>query len=308
MRNNRIVMAGCHKGGFESISELLKAGLKLDYFVLIDEELANRNNVSGYIDFIPLAKEYDIPVYFAESYSLKSEKDIQFFKENKFDLLVQGGWQRLFPEAILKTLTIGAIGVHGSSEFLPRGRGRSPLNWSLILGKDRFILHYFLIKPGVDDGDVFHAARFDINDWDNINSLYLKLAMVNKQVLLDWIPKLISGNFNLHPQLGEPTYYSKRTEEDGKIDFASQSMKEIYNFVRAQTKPYPGAFAFLEGKKIRIWRCQPFDTLLDNSSHRLGEVLKVSIEGFLVVKVIDGLILVTDYEYEETIQSGAILK
>src|SRR6266705_2255545 len=112
---DKIVMIGCLQTGYEIIKSLLEEGLKIDYFVTITKEKANDQNVSGFIDFIPLAKEYNIPVYIAEKYSLKSYADINFFKENKFDLVVQGGWQRLFPEEILVTLKVGAIGVHGSS-------------------------------------------------------------------------------------------------------------------------------------------------------------------------------------------------
>src|SRR5580765_8290115 len=180
----KIVMVGCTQPGCELIRSLLEAGLEINYFVTISTEKAAKMNVSGFVDFAPLAQQYNIPVYCAEKFSLKAEADIDFFKVQHFDLLIQGGWQRLFPDEILKTLRVGAIGVHGSSEFLPKGRGRSPINWSLIEGKKRFIIHFFIIKPGVDDGDIFHYEMFDINEWDDCNTLYYKNVIVSKQVLL----------------------------------------------------------------------------------------------------------------------------
>ena len=126
----KIVMAGCHETGWDLVKILLEHGIEFSYFVTITEEKATDQKVSGYKSFEDLAAIYHIPVYFAKKYSLKDDLDIAFFRDQQFDLLVQGGWQRLFPEIILETLSIGAIGVHGSMDFLPVGRGRSPIHWS----------------------------------------------------------------------------------------------------------------------------------------------------------------------------------
>jgi methionyl-tRNA formyltransferase len=251
--------------------------------------------VAGYADFRPLAKQFDIPVYEAEKYSLKSDRDTAFFKENNFDLLIQGGWQRLFPDEMLKTLKIGAVGVHGSSEYLPKGRGRSPINWSLIEGKKRFILHFFIIKPGIDDGDVFHHEIFDINEWDDCNTLYYKNIILSKQVLLQQIPLLLAGKYKVIPQEGEPTYYPKRGPEDGLISWEKNVM-EIYDFIRAQTKPFPGAFGMIGGQKISIWKAQPFDTRIKYPGSKNGEIVEVFLNGQFLVNCKDGLLLVTDHE------------
>ncbi|XWN37471.1 MAG: formyltransferase family protein [Balneola sp.] len=294
---NKIVVAGCHEAGINNIRSLISKGIKISYFVTISPEMAKDQNVSGYADFKKLGDEFDIPVYVVKSYSLKDEQDQVFFKEQEFDLLIQGGWQRLFPEEILKTLRLGAVGVHGSAEFLPKGRGRSPLNWSLIEGKERFIMHYFLIKPGVDDGDVFHYEMFDINPWDDIRTLYYKNSLITSRVLENYIPKLLSGDYKVYPQEGKPSYYPKRTAEDGLINW-NMGIKEVYNFVRAITRPYPGAYSFVNDKKIVIWNAQPFDTRLDVPEFKIGEVVEKFQTGDFVIKCSGGLLLVTDYEIE----------
>jgi methionyl-tRNA formyltransferase len=48
------------------------------------------------------------------------------------------------------------------------------------------------------------------------------------------------------------TLYPRRAPEDGLIDWTWNSIK-IVNFIRAQTKPYPGAYTFINGKKVTIW-------------------------------------------------------
>ena len=304
-QKDSIVMCGCHEAGYNSIKWALEEGLKINCFVLLSNEVVLKNQISGYKDFSLLAKKYKINIYYCKSYSLKTHEDIEFFKKNQFSLLIQGGWQRLFPKEVLQTLKIGAIGGHGSSDFLPKGRGRSPLNWSLVENKKRFITHYFIIKPGIDDGDIFYTEMIDINQWDNIKTLYYKMAIITSKVYITLLNKLINREINLTKQKGIPTYYPKRTANDGKINW-EKDIFEIYNLVRAVTKPYPGAFAFYKEKKIFIWSAQPFDTRIDTINHVFGEVVKVFENGDLIVKAGSGLLLITAYESEVLISEGFV--
>jgi methionyl-tRNA formyltransferase len=304
-QESKIVMCGCLEVGYEIIRYLLQNGINIDYFVSITTEKAEQQQVAGYQSFAELAEEFNIPIYYAEKYSLKSKRDVQFFQDNKFNLLIQGGWQRLFPEEVLKTLSVGAIGVHGSSEFLPKGRGRSPINWSLIEGKKRFIIHYFIIKPGVDDGDIFHYEIFDINHWDTCKTLYYKNSITTKTTLHKWVPKLLNNNFTALPQCGKPTYYPKRTAEDGIIDW-SKTVFQIYDHVRALTRPYPGAFSYINGKKVSIWKAQPFDTRITYPSAVEGQVVETFQNGDLVINCNSGLLLLTEYSFDGVVENNAL--
>ncbi|MEI6681824.1 MAG: formyltransferase family protein [Bacteroidota bacterium] len=288
----KIVMCGCHEAGYHLVSNLLRSGIRFSWFVTITEETARLSGVAGYKSFEPLASEYNIPVYHVNKYSLKDEKDLAFFQREKFDLLIQGGWQRLFPEEILRTLSVGGIGIHGSSDFLPQGKGRSPINWSLIEGKKRFIMQYFLMKPGVDDGDVFHYEIFDINDWDDCNTLYYKNSIVSYKTLTEFIPKLLTSKVPLFKQEGPSTFYPKRTPSDGLIDW-TKSVFEIFNFIRALTKPYPGAFTFIDNKKVTIWKAQPFDTKITYWGAKPGEIVEVFSGVDYLVNCNSGLLLIT---------------
>lgn len=306
--NKKIVMAGCHEAGWDTVNYLLENGFKFDYFVSITEEEALKNNVSGYKSFVDLAEKYNIPIYFAKTYSLKSSKDLDFFNAYNFDVLIQGGWQRLFPDNILSSLKLGAIGVHGSSEFLPKGRGRSPINWSLIEGKTRFILHYFLMKPGVDDGDIIFYEMFDINAWDTCKTIYYKVSILTARFYLEKLASLINGDLGIHPQLGEPSYYLKRSESDGLIDW-NQDINSIYNLIRGITRPYPGAFSYINGCKIQIWSAQPFDTRIDTPNIVNGQIFFI-FGNEIVVKANGGLLLITDYTFSENLDivTGLVFK
>ena len=292
--SSKIVFCGCSAAGFEVLNFLISKNFEISYIVSLNPEQAIQYNVSGYASFDEIARKNKIPIYFPKTYSLKDKSDVDFFEKNNFNLLLIGGWQRLIPEIILKKLKIGGIGFHGSSEFLPKGRGRSPVNWSLIEGKTQFILHAFLMTPGIDDGDVITHEIFDINEWDTCQSLYYKISIIQKRILEEFIPKLLSNNFKHIPQTGEPSYYEKRTPDDGLIDW-SKSVHEIYNFVRALTRPYPGAFTFLNGQRLNIWKSQPFDSKIKYESKN-GQIVEKFSTGDFVVKCNDGTLLITEYE------------
>jgi len=295
--NIKIVMCGCCEAGYYLIRDLIEYGVKFASFVILTPEQGEQYHVSGYKDFSLLAEKYDIPVYYPKEYSLNSIDDIKFFSDNKFDLLIQGGWQRLFPDHVLNTLRIGAIGVHGSSDYLPKGRGRSPLNWSLIEDKKRFIMHPFFIRVGVDDGDVFDTEAFDINEFDTIETLYYKYYLVTRKMLVRSLPKIVNGTITVRKQTGQPSYYPKRTPKDGRIEWENMDVYEIYNFVRAQTRPYPGAYADIHGKLYKIWHCQVFDTRITYPEAEYGQCVENLFDkNMMIVNCRGGLLLIDDYE------------
>lgn len=290
----RIVMCGCAEIGRGMIRYLHAHGIHLAQIVALTPAQATRYSVSGYAAYDDLAEAYGIPLYTPATYALSDPADVAFFRAQRFDLLLVGGWQRLIPQEVLDTLTYGGLGIHGSSEFLPKGRGRSPINWSLIEGKQRFILHLFLMKSGADDGSIVAFDTFDINAWDDCNTLYYKNGIVSKRLVLDAIRQLtVRRTLPAVEQTGEATHYPKRTPADGQINW-SKTVFEIYNFVRALTHPYPGAFTYADGQQVFIWRAQPFDTRITYYGHAEGEVVEVFDSGDFVVNCNSGLLLVRE--------------
>ena len=298
-----IVMCGCHEYGQHLLARLLEAGLRIAQFVVLTPEQGRRYGVSGYCDLRPLAERHGIPVYVPRRYGLDAPEDVAFFRAHRFDLLIQGGWQRLFPAHVLQSLRLGAIGVHGSADFLPKGRGRSPLNWALINGDTRFILQLFLIQAGVDDGPVFDWEMFDITPFDDIRTLYYKNVILTDRMIRRSIPRLLDGRAILRPQAGEPTHYPKREPKDGAIDWQSMAVGEIHDLVRALTRPYPGAFGLIDGRSHRIWRAQVFDTRITYPDRDYGAVVE-RFDGRLVLNCRGGLLLVQECESLEP-EAGA---
>jgi methionyl-tRNA formyltransferase len=296
---SRIAFAGSKTTTFECMERLLEDGFAIDLLVTLTPEQGSRHEVAGYMDLRPFAAARDIPVYHPHSYTLKDSEDRGALLARQVECLLVIGWQRLIPEWWLAALIRGAFGMHGSPEPLPRGRGRSPLNWSLLQGRTSFLTHLFRYDAGVDSGEIVGVQKFEINPWDDCETLHFKNRMAMNRLLARHLPAILAGHAVYTPQPCdiEPTYYPKRTAENGRIRWSDQDMARLHNHIRCQTRPFPGAFSHLEGAPGRFyfWRGTPFDSHLTFPGARPGTVVESFHDGSFVVAVWDGGVRVCDY-------------
>ncbi len=305
--NLKICMVGCFKNSINTLDELKKNGFKINTIVTINPNKAKKLSVSNYFNFNKYAQNNNIKKYSVKKYNLKDKKDFEFFKKEKFDLLFIGGWNRLIPNKILKTLKLGGIGFHASPNLLPSGRGRSPMNWAIIKNKKKLILHMFYLSKGADDGKIIYKEKFRIYPWDDIYSIYLKYQMLLNKLLIKFLNNIkINKKIKSYKQKGKSMYFKKRKPSDGYIDFKKMNSMKIFNQVRATSRPYPGSFFYYEGKKITIWKCIPFDDVsFYNKKNNPGEILYKEGKLFLIESK-NGRVLVQDSENSKYLKIGKI--
>jgi methionyl-tRNA formyltransferase len=295
----RIAFAGSKTTTAECIQRFIRDGFSADLLVTLTPELGARHDVAGYADLRPLAAEHGIPVHHPRTYALDDEEDRAALLEQRIDCLLVIGWQRLIPSWWLERLTFGAFGMHGSHEPLPRGRGRSPLNWALAWGKTSFQTHLFRYDAGVDSGAIVGGQRFDITAWDDCATLHFKNTLSMSRLLRQHLPEILAGRSVYTPQPTdiEPTYLPKRTPGHGRIRWSDVDMLALHNHIRCQTRPFPGAFSHLDGKPERFyfWRGHPFDSHLLYPDARPGTVVEAFHDGSFLVAVWDGTVHVDDY-------------
>lgn len=297
-QDHDVVYVGCTETGYEVLDTIVDAGVPVTEVVTIPPQMGREHGVSGYQQFGDFAEEHGISVYHPERYSMDAEEDTEHFRQLDGDLMIVNGWQRLVPEEILETFTRGALGIHGSAFGLPKGRGRSPLNWSLIEDLDRFLLSLIRLAPGADSGGIAATRKFDVTEFDDIRSLYYKVAITTEEMLLDTVEPILAGDFEFEPQEGQPTYYPKRNPEDGEIPWRNTT-RDVYNLVRAVAEPYPGAFTFDGDTRVMIWEAIPFSDDLAVEAEA-GTVVRVfDTSGDFVVATADGTLLVTEWEAED---------
>lgn len=274
---------------------LHKQGVTIDLIVSIAPALAKTTDIVDYVDLASTANAIGADYYCVPDYSMRTLPD-DFFAKNTFQLGLVYGWQRLIPPAIMAKFSRGLFGFHASPDKLPKGRGRSPLNWGIILGKKILFNHCFRYTELADAGDIYSITPFAINAHDTILTVLYKSLYIAKVEFKRLIDDLNQGTLHLVPQHGESYSFPKRTPQDGLLDFSVMTTQEIINLIRGVTKPFAGAFSFVAGKtQIIIWQAWPFDDLLDFSHYQPGEVLDC-LYNKPIIKTIDGSIIIHDYQ------------
>ncbi len=283
----------------------------VDLVITISPEVTKRNQVAGYKGLSVLTEKYGIPVHEADSYFLTDEKTQKFLSGNEFDIGISMGWQRLIPVSVLSKFKYGIYGFHGNCGYLPFGRGRSPLNWSIILGDTRFNLNLFRYDEKADSPNVFATEMFSITPHDDIRTAQYKNMICSKNLIRKLLKAYETGTVTISTDSKDfDSWYQKRTAVDGKVNFHART-REIYNLVRGVAAPFPGAFAYVneeqESHKITIWEAHPFDEMIDFSAYAPGEVIDI-FDGKPVIRTVDGSLLIDRFECKQDLRTGDILK
>ena len=256
-------------------------------------ERAPDDAISGYVHCEPECRKLGIPFFPVDDYSLRSQNDRDRLSRLDIDVLVVTGWQRLIPQWLIEQCSKLVIGIHGSPWGIARGRGRSPQNWALILGEPHFHLSAFRITPEIDAGAVLASRTFEYTPWDDIKTSHQKVTMLYADMLHELFDKDDAGLETMQEQREEEAaYLPKRTPGDGGIDW-TRPAERIHDFVRAQTRPYPGAFTTLQGRKMHIWEAVPIS--LGKTNAEPGRVVNVFRSGEALVAAGEGMLLVRDW-------------
>ncbi|AEV69141.1 methionyl-tRNA formyltransferase [Acetivibrio clariflavus DSM 19732] len=258
-----------------SLDMLLKEGYDVVAVVTQPDKPKGRGNKMS----PPPVKEYAIEhgIEVLQPEKVKTEEFVEKIKEINPDLLVTAAYGKILPKSVLDIPKYGCINVHGS--LLPRYRGAAPIQWSIINGEKVTGITTMYTDVGMDTGDMLVKAEIQITEDMTAGELHDKLAVLGAEVLKETLLRLKNGTLERIPQNDEEaTYAPMMTKEIGCIDW-SKSSREIHNLVRG-TNPWPGAYTFLSGKKMKIWMTSVVSD--DKHDSKAGTILKVSKDGIVV--------------------------
>ena len=212
------------------------------------------------------------------------------------DLIVVGEYHFILPKALVELPRLGAINLHGAP--LPRYRGAHPINWMIINGETQGAVTCHYITEGLDDGDIIDQYVFPILRTDTAYDVRPRIEKTGETLLMDVLKRFrTQGRLPATAQDESKALYTPpRKPEDGIIDW-NQPPEAVYNFVRALTRPYPGAFSYLHGQKVFIWKIAPPGDggQLADGDIDPGTVMAVSKDHFDVA-VASGTVRVTEWQ------------
>jgi len=247
----------------------------------------------GSLNIIKFCKANKIPFF---SGNPRNGVADEFLSKFRTDVLLSLNYLFMIDQPVLLHPKKYAINFHGS--LLPKYRGRTPHVWAIINNEMETGITAHFISNECDAGDIIHQEKIKIKKTDTGAAL---LAIFNQR-----FPKIIAKVIKMIEkekivpvkQVEEQaTYFNKRTPADGLINWNWQK-ERIFNWVRALSKPYPGAFSFYEGKKVIIHKIAFSDHGFKQDDEN-GKVLDVEK---LIIKTSNGAIRLMLWESDGAVE------
>ena len=230
-----------------------------------------------------VALRNNIPVFQPE----KIRVEYQNVLDLNPDIIVTCAYGQIIPKEILDAPRLGCINVHGS--LLPKLRGGAPIHWTIINGDKKTGMTIMYMDVKMDSGDIISQRETEITDSDNLESLYDRMSLIGRDLLLDTMPSIIEGtNSRTKQNEDEVTFGFNVKREEEHIDF-NKTSREVFNLIRGLC-PVPGANAVLDGSEMKIYSAIISDK---HPNGKCGEITNIYKNG-IGVCTNDGEVILTD--------------
>jgi UDP-4-amino-4-deoxy-L-arabinose formyltransferase/UDP-glucuronic acid dehydrogenase (UDP-4-keto-hexauronic acid decarboxylating) len=246
----RAVVFAYHNMGIVGLRALLSHGFEVPMVVSHEDDPKENRWFGSVAEF---CRSRGIPVSCPPDVNAAPWPSL--LREAAPDLIFSFYYRSMLKNEVLDIPRLGALNLHGS--LLPKYRGRAPVNWVLVKGEAEtgVTLHFMTEKP--DAGDIVGQETVPIAFEDTALTLFGKMEGAAARLLDGLLPRIARGDIPRRPNdIARGSYFGGRRREDGRIDW-SRPAGEIYNLVRAVTRPYPGAFTELEGDSLTVWWAVP---------------------------------------------------
>ncbi|HKD32640.1 MAG TPA: methionyl-tRNA formyltransferase [Gaiellaceae bacterium] len=245
---------------------------------------------SGQCSFDEIAAE--LGARLIETADVNSPDTITAIREVDPDLIFVVGWSQLVLDEFIGLPRHGVFGMHPT--LLPRHRGRAAIPWAILSGLAKTGVTLFEIADGTaDSGAILGQIEIPIAPDETATTLYDSVTDAHIELVREVVPKLLAGSADRIPQdTRRASAWPKRTPVDGIIDWETRA-PYLHVWVRAQTRPYPGAFTYLGEEKLVVWRARPVEL---DAEAPAGTVVAVDDgpvvacgEGGLVLEEVEGV-------------------
>lgn len=273
MKDLKIVFMGTPKFAVP-ILKALKESYNVVAVVTQPDKKVGRKQILTPSPIKEVSAEYNIPIF--QPVKIKEDyKDILAYEP---DIIITCAYGQIIPEEILNYPKYKCINVHAS--LLPKLRGGAPIHHAIMDGYDKTGITIMYMDKKMDSGDIISQKETIITKEDTKDTLHDRLSEMGKELLLETLPNIISGNINpIKQNEEEVTYGYNITKEDEKIDF-SKSNIEVYNKIRGLSET-PCAYTTLNGKRLKVYKARLSDRYYANTLG--GTIVGFEKDGICVV-------------------------
>ena len=218
-----------------------------------------------------LALDYGLPIYQPEKLSKSAELDS--LMNLNADGLVTAAFGQFLPSKLLDSVCF-AVNVHAS--LLPKYRGGAPIHYAIINGdKEAGVTILEMVKE-MDAGDMIARRAIPIEETDNVGTMFEKLALVGRDLLLESLPSYLAGDLKPVPQdKNQVTFSPNISPEEERIDW-TKTNRQLFNQIRGMY-PWPVAHTLLNGERFKIYEATPVE-----GAGQPGEILAIGKKELIV--------------------------
>lgn len=284
----RVIALGRTTVLYESIRALEAAGH--DVVLILTCEAAPEYDVTV-DDFRSLATELGVPCLVTNT--INQPDVVEEIEDAQAEVGVSVNWKTIVGSEARNAVTHGIINCHAGD--LPKYRGNAAPNWAMLQGEDEVVITLHFMDTGLDSGPILTKQPFPLTPETQIGDVYAYSEQVTPELFVEVVDGLEAGTIKADSQPedpGEALRCYPRIPEDSRIDW-SRSARYLDRLVRASSEPLPGAYTYLDGQRLTVWRAhaeQPETEILGTPgqvAHRRpdnGTVAVVTNDGFLVLE------------------------
>lgn len=186
------------------------------------------------------------------------------------DLLITAAYGQFLPSKLLAAAKIAAVNVHGS--LLPKYRGGAPVQYSIINGDAETGISIMYMVKQMDAGDVLAQRAIPIEEDDDNGTMFDKLSILGRDLLLETLPKLVDGTATATPQDESQVVFSPNiSTAQERIDYRLPA-DQIDNKVRG-LRPAPLGNMVIDGLRTKIYDVTPLD---EKTNLQPGQVVRAT--------------------------------
>jgi methionyl-tRNA formyltransferase len=250
----KIAFLGTPEFGIKPLEALVNADYQIIGVITAPDKPVGRKQVltpPAVKSFILKHESWNIKIYQPEN----KTKLLEIMKNLQPDLAVVAAFGMIFPKEVLEIPKYGFLNIHAS--LLPRWRGASPIQSAILAGDKETGITIMLLNEKMDEGPILAQRELEFSIFNfQFSKLIEELSKLGAELLIDVIPKWINNEIKPQEQDHSKTTYCKKiTKEDGLIDLDKELPEIIERKIRAFT-PWPGAYIFVNGKRLIIIQAQ----------------------------------------------------
>ncbi|RHW48327.1 methionyl-tRNA formyltransferase [Bombilactobacillus bombi] len=245
----KIIFMGTPEFAVPILDGLVQNDYEIVGVVTQPDRAVGRKQKISYSPVKKYAVQHNLPLYQPEK--LAHSAELAELIALQADLIITAAFGQFLPTKLLQSAQIAPLNVHGS--LLPRNRGGAPVQRAIMNGDLKTGITIMYMAAKMDAGDIIIQQAIDIKPTDTAGSLFEKLSIIGRDLLLASLPQVIAGtNKRVTQDESLVTITPNISPEEEQIDI-SQPAIVINRQVRG-LNPDPGAYLFLNEVRTKVFQ------------------------------------------------------